>query len=36
VGRNCYFHLHRDPSLNSHGSLPTVGEEVLSSGKGKL
>lgn len=28
VGRNCYFHLHRDPSLNSHEALPTVGEEV--------
>jgi DNA-binding MarR family transcriptional regulator len=28
VGRNCYFHLHRDPTLNSHDSLPTVGEEV--------
>jgi DNA-binding MarR family transcriptional regulator len=28
VGRNCYFHQHRDPTLNSHDSLPTVGEEV--------
>lgn len=28
VGRNCYFHLHRDPTLNSHDALPTVGEEV--------
>jgi len=28
VGRNCYFHLHRDPTLNSPDSLPTVGEEV--------
>ena len=30
VGRNCYFHLHRDPTLNSHESLPTVGEAVVS------
>ena len=28
VGRNCYFHLHRDPSLNSNDSLRTVGENV--------
>jgi DNA-binding MarR family transcriptional regulator len=26
VGRNCYFHLHRDPTINSHDMLPTVGE----------
>lgn len=26
VGRHCYFHLHRDPDINSHDSLPTVGE----------
>ena len=31
VGRDCYFHQHRDPTINSHGSLPTVGEEVGSS-----
>ena len=35
VGRNCYFHLHRDPTINSHDALPTVGEEVQSSGKSK-
>ena len=29
VGRNCYFHLHRDPTLNHHEALPTVGEEVV-------
>lgn len=34
VGRNCYFHLHRDPSLNSHDSLTTVGEEAENSTKG--
>ena len=28
VGKNCYFHLHKDPSLNNHQSLPLVGEEV--------
>jgi DNA-binding MarR family transcriptional regulator len=28
VGRNCYFHLHRDPSLNHHEELATVGEDV--------
>ena len=27
VGRNCYFHLHRDPTINHHGLLPTVGED---------
>jgi DNA-binding MarR family transcriptional regulator len=27
VGRNCYFHIHRDPSINSHDLLPTVGSE---------
>ncbi len=26
VGRNCYFHLHRDPTINNHETLPTVGE----------
>jgi DNA-binding MarR family transcriptional regulator len=26
VGRNCYFHLHRDHTLNNHETLPTVGE----------
>jgi DNA-binding MarR family transcriptional regulator len=26
VGRNCYFHLHRDRSINNHDSLPVVGE----------
>ncbi|MFC1575833.1 MarR family winged helix-turn-helix transcriptional regulator [Gemmatimonadota bacterium] len=26
VGRNCYFHLHRDPTINHHGVLPTVGD----------
>lgn len=34
VGKNCYFHMHKDPSLNHHGSLPTVGEEVLKGEKG--
>ena len=24
-GRNCYFHLHRDPTLNSNDSLPDGG-----------
>lgn len=33
VGRNCYFHLHRDPSLGSHDTLPTVGEEAEGSRK---
>ena len=28
VGKNCYFHLHKDPTINSHGTLPIVGEEV--------
>jgi len=27
VGKNCYFHLHKDPTLNNH-ALPMVGEEV--------
>lgn len=27
VGRNCYFHIHRDPTLNKHGDLVTVGEK---------
>jgi len=31
VGRNCYFHLHRDPSINSQGEPTTVGEAVGSS-----
>lgn len=35
VGRNCYFHLHRDPTLNSLDVLPTVGEKVKSPKKGK-
>lgn len=26
VGRNCYFHQHRDPTLNSHEVMVTVGE----------
>jgi len=30
VGRDCYFHLHRDQTINSHGALPTVGEDVLA------
>jgi DNA-binding MarR family transcriptional regulator len=34
VGRDCYFHQHRDPTINSHDSLPTVGEEVGSSKAG--
>jgi len=34
VGRDCYFHQHRDPTINSYGSLPTVGEEVGSSNTG--
>jgi len=28
VGKNCYFHLHKDPTLNDHTALPMVGEEV--------
>lgn len=28
VGKNCYFHLHKDPTINDHGTLPIVGEEV--------
>jgi DNA-binding MarR family transcriptional regulator len=35
VGRNCYFHLHRDPSINDHDSLPMVGEVAADSKKGK-
>ena len=35
VGRNCYFHLHRDQSINNHDSLPVVGEDVLESKKVK-
>ncbi|MBT8398566.1 MAG: winged helix-turn-helix transcriptional regulator [Gemmatimonadetes bacterium] len=27
VGRNCYFHLHRDLALDSEETLVTVGEE---------
>jgi DNA-binding MarR family transcriptional regulator len=34
VGKNCYFHMHKDPSLNHSGSLPTVGEEVVEANKG--
>jgi DNA-binding MarR family transcriptional regulator len=30
VGKNCYFHLHKDPTLNHHSSLPMVGEEAAS------
>lgn len=26
VGKNCYFHLHKDPTLNNHDTLPMVGE----------
>lgn len=29
VGKNCYFHMHKDPTLTHHGSLPTVGEDVI-------
>ncbi|MFO8175762.1 MAG: MarR family winged helix-turn-helix transcriptional regulator [Longimicrobiales bacterium] len=29
VGKNCYFHMHKDPTLNHHDSLPTVGESVV-------
>ena len=28
VGQACYFHQHKDPTLNNHESLPMVGEEV--------
>jgi DNA-binding MarR family transcriptional regulator len=35
VGRNCYFHLHKDPTLNSHDSPPTVGEIVGSDSEGR-
>ena len=28
VGKNCYFHMHKDPTINNHGTLPIVGEEV--------
>lgn len=28
VGKNCYFHLHKDPTINNPGGLPMVGEEV--------
>lgn len=35
VGRNCYFHLHRDPAINSLDTLPTVGENITSSKKGR-
>lgn len=34
VGKNCYFHLHKDPTLNNHNSLPTVGEDMIESKKG--
>lgn len=33
VGRNCYFHLHRDPNLNHHEELATVGEDVVGGRK---
>jgi len=35
VGKNCYFHMHKDPTLNSHDTLPTVGEDVVELKKGK-
>lgn len=35
VGRNCYFHLHQDSTLNSNGPLPPGREEAGSPGKGK-
>ena len=35
VGRNCYFHQHRDPTLNSNEVLTTVGEPVGGKQKGK-
>jgi len=28
VGKACYFHQHKDPTMNDHASLPMVGEEV--------
>ena len=28
VGKNCYFHMHKDPTLNNHGALPMVGEDI--------
>lgn len=34
VGRNCYFHQHRDPTLNSHDALGTVGEGAGATNKG--
>jgi len=34
VGRSCYFHLHSDSALNSHESMPTVGEVPVNQGKG--
>ena len=34
VGRSCYFHLHRDSTLNSDESLLTVGEVPVIQGKG--
>jgi len=33
VGKNCYFHQHKDPTLASHATLPVVGEDVIGSGK---
>ena len=33
VGKNCYFHMHKDPTLNNHNTLPTVGEELVESKK---
>jgi DNA-binding MarR family transcriptional regulator len=29
VGKNCYFHQHKDPTLSDHASLPMVGEGEL-------
>lgn len=28
VGRNCYFHLHRDPALGNQDAPPIVGEKL--------
>ncbi len=37
VGRNCYFHLHRDHTISNHDheTLPTVGEGLEATKKGK-
>lgn len=29
VGKACYFHQHKDPTLNSHSELPVVGEAMV-------